>query len=67
MERKLEDPFFSGEIVSDEITIDFDEKAFKGPILVECIHCGKEFDPKSRAQRAIPTINSCSECYKKGN
>ena len=46
------------------IEISLDEEF--GKLLVHCVGCGREFDPKSKKHKDIPTINFCPDCFNEG-
>ena len=58
------DPFFVQKVTpGEEITLDLKQEKKEKPFLVECIVCRQEFNPNSRKQKSIPSVNYCSKCY----
>ena len=55
---------FCSESFKEEIVLDLPKGDMDGKIMLQCIDCGKEFDPKAREHKDIPTVNFCSRCYK---
>ena len=63
MPEMNKDPFFVQPTQAlQEISIDLHSKVDE-KILLECIACEKEFDPRSEKCKHIPTSNYCSDCF----